>query len=77
MDRPEAKGGVDAPARFTAVTMTIKGDYLEGTEFEKLVTIAKRGCISVNTLKKPLTCRLRSSSTFKSAQVPFDPCLSP
>ena len=40
-----------APARFTAITMKVTAQYPEGTDFEKLVTIAERGCISANTLK--------------------------
>ena len=41
----------NAPARFTAITMKVTAKYPEGTDFEKLVTIAERGCISANTLK--------------------------
>ena len=41
-----------APARFTAVSMKVSADYQEGVDFQKLVTIAERGCISANTLKK-------------------------
>lgn len=41
----------NAPARFTAITMKVTARYPEGTDFEKLVTIAERGCISANTLK--------------------------
>lgn len=41
----------NTPARFTAITMKVTAKYPEGTDFEKLVTIAERGCISANTLK--------------------------
>lgn len=39
------------PARFTRITMEVRAEYAEGTDFVKLVTIAERGCISANTLK--------------------------
>jgi putative redox protein len=42
----------NAPSRFTVVTMTVSAQYPEGTDFQKLVTIAERSCISANTLKK-------------------------
>jgi putative redox protein len=39
------------PARIAAVTMQITADYDNVEQFEKLVTIAERACISANTLK--------------------------
>jgi putative redox protein len=41
----------EAPVRFSAVRMEIRGDYADRTEMQKLVTIAERGCIVANTLK--------------------------
>lgn len=42
----------DTPSRFTAITLTVTAQYPAGTDFQKLVTIAERSCISANTLKK-------------------------
>jgi putative redox protein len=41
----------DAPARFTAIKLTVSGQYTNRGEMEKLVTIAERGCIVANTIK--------------------------
>jgi putative redox protein len=43
-----------APPGFTAVDMEISADYSDKAGMEKLVTIAERGCIVANTLKKAL-----------------------
>ncbi len=48
----------NAPARFTAITMKVSAQYPAGTDFEKLVTIAERGCISANTLKKAVELKV-------------------
>ena len=40
-----------APARFTAVAMTVSGRGAAPGEMEKLVQMAERGCIVANTLK--------------------------
>jgi len=40
-----------APARFSAVQMTICARYTDREMMEKLVTISERGCIVANTLK--------------------------
>ena len=42
---------VDAPPRFTDIRMKVMGDCRPADEFEKLITIAERGCISANTLR--------------------------
>ena len=41
----------EAPARFTRVELCVSADYGDRGEFEKLVEIAARGCIMVNTLR--------------------------
>jgi putative redox protein len=43
----------ETPSRFSAITMTVSSS-LENDEFEKLVTIADRSCISVNTVRSAL-----------------------
>ncbi len=48
----------NAPSRFTAVTMTVSAQYPDGTDFEKLVTIAENGCISANTLKNAVDLKI-------------------
>ena len=47
-----------APPGFTAVDMEISADYSDKAGMEKLVTIAERGCIVANTLKKALDLNL-------------------
>jgi putative redox protein len=41
----------EAPMRFTAITLEVRGQYADKAEMEKLVTVAERGCIVANTLK--------------------------
>lgn len=41
----------DAPARFTAVRMSVSARCEPPEELDKLVTIAERGCIAANTLR--------------------------
>lgn len=45
----------DAPSRFSSIHMKVSADYSSDTDFEKLVTIAERGCISANTLRNAVT----------------------
>jgi putative redox protein len=42
---------VDAPSRFTAIRMSVSAQCNPPEELNKLVTIAERGCIAVNTLR--------------------------
>ena len=42
----------DAPPRFSAIRMSVSAQCDPREELEKLVTIAERGCISANTLRK-------------------------
>jgi putative redox protein len=41
----------DAPARFTAIRMSVSAQCEPAGELDKLVTIAERGCIAANTLR--------------------------
>lgn len=43
-----------APPRFSAIHMTVSGDYDDRALFEKLVTISERACIVANSLKDGL-----------------------
>jgi putative redox protein len=49
----------EAPARFSAVDMFVSADYQDAKLFEKLVDIADRGCIMMNTLRGKLEVNLR------------------
>lgn len=49
----------DAPARFSAVDMFVRAKYEDAELFEKLVDIADRGCIMMNTLRGKLEVNLR------------------
>ena len=41
----------EAPPHFSAVELTITGNYPDRDAMQKLVTIAERGCIVANTIK--------------------------
>ncbi len=41
-----------SPARFERITMRVTSDTCPVDEFEHLVTVAERGCISANTLRR-------------------------
>ena len=49
----------DAPARFSAVDMFVSANYQDVALFEKLVDIADRGCIMMNTLRGKLEVNIR------------------
>jgi len=49
----------DAPARFTSVEMLVSANYQDAALFEKLVEIADKGCIMMNTLRGKLEVNLR------------------
>jgi putative redox protein len=49
----------EAPARFTAVELCVSAEYTDRELFEKLVEIAERGCIMVNTLKGKIDLQVR------------------
>src|SRR5579862_2272405 len=49
----------DAPTRFTAVELCVSAECSDRELFEKLVGIAERGCIMVNTLKGKIDLQVR------------------
>jgi putative redox protein len=49
----------DSPARFSAVELCVSANYSDRQLFEKLVEIAERGCIMVNTLRGKLDLAVR------------------
>ncbi len=49
----------DAPARFTSVELHVSANYQDAELFEKLVGIADRGCIMMNTLRGKLEVSVR------------------
>jgi putative redox protein len=49
----------DSPARFQAVELYVTADSLNQELFEKLVEIADRACIMMNTLRGTLDIRIR------------------
>ena len=48
-----------APTRFTAVELCVSAECADRELFEKLVEIAERGCIMVNTLKGKIDLQVR------------------
>jgi putative redox protein len=50
---------VDAPTRFSSVEVSVSATYSDQGLFEKLVEIAERGCIMVNTLRGKLDLTVR------------------
>jgi len=53
----------ESPARFTLVELRVTADCPDAALFERLVEIAERGCIMVNTLKGKLDLRVRIGAT--------------
>jgi putative redox protein len=49
----------ESPARFTSVELCVTANYSDRELFEKLVEIADRGCIMMNTLRGKLDITLR------------------
>ena len=49
----------DSPARFTSIEVCITAQDASPEEFERLVTIADRGCIMMNTLRDRMEIRIR------------------
>ncbi len=41
----------EAPPRFSAVTMVVKGEYSDIDEMKRLAEMSEKACISANTLK--------------------------
>jgi putative redox protein len=55
----EVKGAVaDLPARFSAVDLAITADAPDREELDRLIEIADRGCIMMNTLRNKLTLNI-------------------
>ena len=48
-----------APPHFSAVEMAVSADYSDRGLMEKLVTIAEKGCIVANTLKKSVNLSVK------------------
>jgi putative redox protein len=48
-----------APPNFSAVEMAVSADYSDRDQMEKLVTIAEKGCIVANTLKKSVNLSVK------------------
>jgi putative redox protein len=58
--RTEVIGSLaEAPARFSAVELCVSANYSDRDLFEKLVEIAERGCVMVNTLRGTLEVTTR------------------
>jgi len=49
----------ESPVRFTAVELSVSAKYSDRELFEKLVEIADRGCIMMNTLRGKLDINVR------------------
>jgi putative redox protein len=49
----------DAPARFATVEVSVSARYSDPQLFEKLVAIAEKGCIMMNTLRGKLDLTVR------------------
>jgi len=49
----------ESPARFAAVEINVTAKYSDREQFEKLVEIADRGCIMMNTLRGKLDIQVR------------------
>lgn len=48
-----------SPARFTEIEVSVSADCADRQLFEKLVEIAERGCIMMNTLRGKLDVKVR------------------
>jgi putative redox protein len=53
----------EQPARFTAVELTVTADPCDRELLERMVTIAERGCIMVNTLRGAVELKVRIGAT--------------
>jgi putative redox protein len=54
------------PARFTGITLQVSADCEDRDLLEKLVEIAERRCIMVNTLRDKLDLEVRIAATRES-----------
>lgn len=56
----EVIGTVDAaPARFSRIELQVSGECADRELFQKLIGIAERGCIMVNTLRAGIDLEIR------------------
>lgn len=68
--RTEVTGTLaDTPARFVALDVRVTAESGDAEEFEKLVTIADRGCIMMNTLRDKLEIRIQIGQPQSSARM--------
>ena len=51
-----------SPARFTSVELNVTAKYSDREQFEKLVEIADRGCIMMNTLRDKLDIQIQTGA---------------
>jgi putative redox protein len=49
----------ESPARFSAIELRVSADYEDRELLEKMVEIAERGCIMVNTLRGKIDLQVR------------------
>jgi putative redox protein len=49
----------ESPARFASVALNVTAKYSDREQFEKLVEIADRGCIMMNTLRGKLDIKVQ------------------
>jgi putative redox protein len=52
----------DSPARFSAVELRVAAESTDSAQLERLVEIADRGCIMMNTLRGTLDLKVRISA---------------
>ena len=50
----------DSPARFTAIELHVSAEGSDQAELDRLVEIADRGCVMMNTLRGKLDLRIRT-----------------
>jgi len=50
----------ESPAHFTAIALNVTAKYSDREQFEKLVEIADRGCIMMNTLRGKLDIKVHA-----------------
>jgi putative redox protein len=52
----------EAPARFTTVQLVVTADGADAETLDRLVEIAERGCITMNTLRGKLDVQVRTAA---------------
>jgi putative redox protein len=51
----------DSPARFTSLELSVSADSPDPQQLEKLIEIAARACIMLNTLEAKVELRVRAA----------------